>query len=90
MERSAKIVDGSKPSIIFPKRSILYVDIVLNMPQSSTHFALTRRICYFLKFIFGTCGANSMIMFLESFFIYIVTFTLHLNVKDLQSPGNLN
>ena len=23
-------------------------------------------------------------------FFYIVTFTLHLNVKNLQSPGNLN
>ena len=38
------------------------------MPLSSMHFALTRRINYFPKFIFGTCGENvSMAMFLESY-----------------------
>ena len=26
----------------------------------------------------------------STFFFLIVTFTLHLNVKKLQSPGNLN
>ena len=42
-------------------------DSVLNMPLSSTHFALTLRINFFLIFIFGTCKANvSMAMFLES------------------------
>ena len=82
MVQNLQLFSQNAPSQMF--------DIVLNMPQSSTHFALTRRIHYFAIFLCGICGANvSMVMFHESFF-FIVTFTLHLNVKNLQSPSNLN
>ena len=51
-------------------------DIVLNIPQSSPHFALSWRICYFPIFTFGTCGANvSMVMFVEGFFLYSDIYT---------------
>ena len=53
------------------------------------------------KFVAGDCGSSiycyndicrkSYLLFITYIFcFFIVTFTLHLNVKNLQSPGNLN
>ena len=37
-----------------------------------------------------TVRASLQNLYVANTFFYIVKFTLHLNVKKLQSPGNLN